>query len=96
MEENKKENLVREILEHEATKIIGIIVVVYAFITMIILPIKSIEQRLTVIETNHLTHIQNVLNNYENDFKQNTAQHEKIMSELTKTATILDQHLKQK
>lgn len=94
----EQESIVARILEHEATKLIGIIVAVIGVINYIIIPIKLQSQELENIKSNHLHTIEMNMNELktlqEKSTKENNDEHKLIMEQLTKTATILDQHLK--
>ena len=92
------ESIVAKILEHEVTKIIGIIAGVLGVVNYIIIPIRLQGQELENIRTNHLHTIEmdmaemKTLNQKSVD--ENSAEHKLIMEQMIKTATILDQHLR--
>ena len=54
----RSSDVIRKVLSNEAAQLIAIIVVVYTFITMIILPIQKMEQEIDTIKNNHLMHIE--------------------------------------
>lgn len=45
----EKESLVRKILEHEATKIVSIVVIIWSIFSKVILPIQQINSSLVII-----------------------------------------------
>jgi F0F1-type ATP synthase membrane subunit b/b' len=89
---------IRRILNHEVTQLISIVVVVYSFIAFVILPIKSLEKDLENVKTNHLhtieMNIAEIKTLFDTNTKENNEFHAKIAEELTRTATILDQHIR--
>lgn len=60
--DRRSSDVVRKILGSEVSQLIAIIIVVYTFITMVILPIKRMEQEIHTIKTNDLKHIEEALN----------------------------------
>jgi hypothetical protein len=94
------ENKIKKVLQNEIAQLISIVIVVYTFVAFVILPIKSMQQEIENIKSNHLHTIEmniaevKVLNT-QNTLDNNNA-HEQIMELLVKTATILDQHIKSK
>lgn len=59
---NKRSNdVIRKVLGSEISQLIAIIVVVYTFITMVILPIQRMEQQIDTIKNNDLKHIEAAL-----------------------------------
>lgn len=89
---------IRKVLQNEIAQLISVAVVVYSFVAFVILPIKSIQQDIDNIKNNHLHTIElsmtemKTLN--EQNVKDNDDAHSKIAELLTKTATILDEHIK--
>ena len=61
---------IRKILQNEITQLIGIIAIVYSFVALVILPIKSIEQTLESIKTNDIPHIYKQLEKQDNEISQ--------------------------
>lgn len=93
METTPKETLVRKILNHEIGQLLTIVVAVYAFVSLVILPIKSIEKDIESITGNHLMHIQDSMEQMKDDLKTNNEEHKLLMMQLERTATILEQHM---
>jgi len=88
---------IRKVLNNEIAQIVSIIVLVYSFIAFVILPIRSMEQEIENIKTNHLHTIQmdmaeiKTLN--EKNADDNNEEHANMTEHIIKTATILDQHI---
>lgn len=98
MESIGENSRIRKVLQNEIAQIISIVAIVYSFVAYVILPIKSIEQEIVNIKTNHLHTIEMDMAELkaleQQDMRENTTEHKAITEELTKVATILDQHLK--
>lgn len=98
MENTNGENKIRKVLQNEIAQIIGIVSIVYTFVAYVILPIKAVQQDIENIKSNHLHTIEQNMAELKvlqaNETKENSEAHQRIAEELTKTATILDQHLK--
>lgn len=66
---------IRELLGSEIMRIVMICGLIWTGFTQIVMPIKDIQGRITVIESNHLTHIQASISEIE---KKNKEQDDKI------------------
>lgn len=83
-------NIVRKVLGNEIAQLIGIIIAVYVFISMVILPIQRMEQEIDTIKNNELIHVQV---NLEEIKTVNSKQDEKINEidkKLERVITILE------
>ena len=99
MEELKEhEGIITTVLEHEITKLIAIVAAIFTIVNYIIIPLKLQGQELESIKNNHLHAIEQKLTELsaiqDKEETNNSVAHNRIMEELTKTATMLDQHLK--
>lgn len=90
---------IRKALSNEFVQIAGIVGSVYTLVAMVIFPIRSMQQDIENIKNNHLHTIEQSQNRLETlqiqETKENSAEHKAITEQLVRTATILDQHLKQ-
>lgn len=55
------EGIVRRVLKHDVTILISIIIGVYSFISMVILPIQKLQQEIDTIKNNGLVHVETAL-----------------------------------
>ena len=97
MENNPQFNTdsaVRRILKNDITILISIIVGVYAFVTLIILPLKSNEKEIDIIKTNHLVHIEASINEIKAELKENNSFHSDTDKKLERIITILEDKVK--
>ena len=85
---------IRTVLNNEIAQIVGVIIVVYTFVAMVILPIKAIEKDIKIIQTNHLTHIEKDIEEITSSLDKNNKEHTEIFITLTQITTVLDEHLK--
>ena len=94
MREQNGDSRIKRILNNEVAQLVAIIIMVYAFIALVMLPINSIQKDIANIQNNHLVHIQDSLNTIAHDKEINNQEHKEMLLQIEKTATILDQHLK--
>lgn len=96
--QEEHEGMIRKILEHEITLVVSIVAIVIAVVNYIVIPIKLQGQQLDIIQNNHLHTIEQemikITASQERGIVENNSAHAKIVRQLTETATILDQHLK--
>lgn len=85
------ESSIRRILKSDIALLISIIIGVYTFITMVILPIKAAQNEIAVIKGNHLTHIQNDIAEIKVALKENQTNTQEIDKKLERVLTLLEQ-----
>jgi len=88
-ERNISKSKIREVLFHETTIVISIIVLVSSYISMVILPLQKMEYDISTIESNHLTHIQASIKKIE----EKNIEQDKCISNIDITLTKLNQIL---
>lgn len=97
-EVKSNENAIKRVLKNEIAQVIAIGGVIYSFISFVIFPIKAIENDIENIKTNHLHTIELDMNELKTkqaaSMTKNDEIHEKIMEQLTKTSTVLEEHMK--
>lgn len=93
MENNNGNSKVRRVLNKEITRIIGIVIAVFTFLALIIVPINNIQKDISNIEENSLQHIQDSLREIAEDKIISDRERTTLMLRVEKISTILDQHL---
>jgi hypothetical protein len=91
---NDKNNSIRKVLHNEIAQLIAIVIVVYTFITMVILPIQRMQQEIDTIKNNELVHVQAAL---KDQAELNSKQDDKINEidkKLERVITILESQQK--
>ncbi len=83
-------NLIRKVLGNEVAQLLSIIVVVYAFISMVILPIQRMEQEINTIKNNELVHVQASLIDQANLNSKQDDKINEIDKKLERVITILE------
>jgi hypothetical protein len=84
------ENVVRRVMKNDITLLISIVVTAYAFLSMVILPLQKVSQRVDYIEDNHLSHIQDDIEEIKNVLKTNDAHDADVDKKLERILTILE------
>ncbi len=90
MSSSNQASLVRKVLGNEVAQLIGIIVIVYTFISMVILPIQRMEQEINTIKNNELMHVQADLKNQADANGKQDDKINEIDKKLERVITILE------
>lgn len=86
---------IRKILKEEAGTIIVIVIIVYSFVSLVILPINSTQKDIQSINENHIVHIQDDMEEIKDFIKSNEEEKKLIWMQIERTATMMEQHLSQ-
>lgn len=81
---------IKKILDHEVTRLVQIIAVVFSFVYFVMLPINSIEHDIETINTNHLTHIQDSLSAIVEKQEDNLEEHKEFYNRITRNEDSID------
>lgn len=86
----RSSDVIRKVLGNEIAQLLAIIVTVYAFITMVILPIQRMEQQIDTIKNNDLKHIEAALNDQADINSKQEEKINEIDKKLERILTILE------